>query len=126
MYKSPVEFYIEDIQHQMVKQMDEEMYQVVLHYVPNVDKDELIRALQYDREQYVNGYADGQRDATAHAHWVYDPNGCDWGIGAYRCSRCDCRNGGLPCNEDAHVYSYANSHYCPYCGAKMDEEVADG
>ena len=59
---------------------------------------------------------------VVHGQWEYDPNGCDWGIGAYRCSHCGNRNGALPCNEDAYVYSYACSRYCPYCGAKMDGE----
>ena len=60
---------------------------------------------------------------VVHGHWEYDPNGCDWGIGAYRCSHCGGRNGALPFNEDAYVYSYACSRYCPCCGAKMDGGV---
>lgn len=65
MYKSPVELLVTDIQHQIVKQQDEEIYQAVLHYVPNVDRAELIRALEYDRGQYEKGYADGKADAMA-------------------------------------------------------------
>lgn len=65
MYKSPIELLVTDIQNQIVKQQDEEIYQAVLHYVPNVDKEELLRALQYDRDQYHKGYADGKRDAMA-------------------------------------------------------------
>ena len=63
MYNSPIELLITDIQNQIMKQQDEEIYQAVLHYVPNVDREELIRALQYDRNQYEKGYADGKRDA---------------------------------------------------------------
>lgn len=63
MYNSPIEMLITDIQHQIVKQQDEEIYQAVLNYIPNVDKEELIRALHYDRQQYDKGYADGKRDA---------------------------------------------------------------
>ena len=65
MYKSPIELLVTEIQHQIVKQQDEEIYKAVLNYVPNVDKEELIRALQYDRDQYEKGYADGKRDAMA-------------------------------------------------------------
>lgn len=65
MYKSPIELLVTDIQNQIVKQQDEEIYQAVLHYVPNVDKEELLKALQYDRDQYHKGYADGKRDAMA-------------------------------------------------------------
>lgn len=65
MYNSPVELMITDIQNQILKQQDEEIYQAVLHYVPNVDREELIRALQYDRDQYEKGYQDGKADAMA-------------------------------------------------------------
>ena len=63
---------------------------------------------------------------VVHAHWKFDPNGCDWGIGAYRCSYCGNKNSALPINEDAYVYSYACSNYCPHCGAKMDGGNEDG
>ena len=63
MYKSPIDLLVADIQYQFEKQQDEEIYKAVLHYVPNVDKEELLRALKYDRNQYDKGYADGKRDA---------------------------------------------------------------
>lgn len=63
MYKSPIELLVDDIQHQIVKKQDEDIYKAVLHYIPNVNKEELIRALQYDRNQYEKGYADGKADA---------------------------------------------------------------
>lgn len=63
MYKSPIELLVMDIQNQIMKQQDEEIYQAVLHYIPNVDKAELIRALKYDRDQYEKGYRDGKADA---------------------------------------------------------------
>ena len=59
MYNSPIEMLITDIQHQIVEQQDEQIYQAVLTCITNVDKQELIRALQYDREQYDRGFADG-------------------------------------------------------------------
>ena len=65
MYKSPIELLVTDIQNQIVKQQDEEIYKAVLHYVPNVDKEELIRALKYDRDQYAKGHLDGEADAMA-------------------------------------------------------------
>ena len=65
MYKSPIEMLITNIEHQIVKQQDEEIYKAVLHHIPNIDKEELIRALQYDRNQYEKGYLDGKTDAMA-------------------------------------------------------------
>ena len=49
MYKSPIETMIADIQHQIAEQQDEEIYKAVVSVGINVDKDELLRALQYDR-----------------------------------------------------------------------------
>ena len=84
MYKSPIELLVADIQHQIVKQQDEEIYQAVLHYIPNVDKEELLRALEYDRNQYEKGYADGKRDAMAEL---------------VRCKDCDHRSDVLDCGN---------------------------
>lgn len=52
MYKSPIEI----IYGQMQTNMENNIYEAVQKYGVNVDKEELIRALQYDREQYEAGY----------------------------------------------------------------------
>jgi hypothetical protein len=64
MYRSPINVLISDIQHQIAEQQDEEVYKAVVSVGINVDRDELIRALAYDRHQYMKGYADGKADAT--------------------------------------------------------------
>ena len=94
MYESPIELLVTDIQHQIVKQQDEEIYQAVLHFIPDVDRTELLRALQYDRNQYGKGYADGKADAMAelvrckdcekqricrHAQYLGDNGFCSYG-----------------------------------------------
>lgn len=58
MYESPIEMIMEDIQTQIVKQQENDIYQAVQRYGIVVDKEELIKALQYDREQYTKGYKD--------------------------------------------------------------------
>lgn len=63
MYDSPIDLYISDIQNQIVAQQAEQIYQAVVHFVPDVKRDELLKALRNDREQYDKGYADGKRDA---------------------------------------------------------------
>lgn len=65
MYKSPIELLVTDISNQIVEQQEDAVYKAVLHFVPDIDKAELIRALNYDRGQYEKGYADGKRDAMA-------------------------------------------------------------
>lgn len=44
--------------------MDDNIYRTVLKYDINVDKEELLRALEYDRLQYDAGYLDGIREAN--------------------------------------------------------------
>ncbi len=65
MYKSPIDVLITDIQHQIAEQQDEQVYKAVVSVGINVDKEELLRALQYDRHQYAKGHLDGTADAMA-------------------------------------------------------------
>lgn len=59
-----------------------------------------------------------------HAHWKWDKDGMDWGIGAWVCSNCGLTfpDMEVALNKNAHIRKYAYSHYCGCCGAKMDEE----
>ena len=54
MYKSPVEI----IYGQMQQQMDGDILRAVQNYGITVDKEELIKALAYDRNQYDKGFQD--------------------------------------------------------------------
>lgn len=54
-YKSPIEL----IATQWRTECENGALRVVREYFPSVDKDELIKALQYDRDQYDKGYVDG-------------------------------------------------------------------
>ena len=58
MYKSPIEIIYGDMQ----TKLESDVFNIIQNYGVDVDKDELIRALQYDRGQYDNGYRDGYRD----------------------------------------------------------------
>lgn len=62
MYKSPIEVLYEGAE----MQYENGVISAVQKYGVDVDKDELVRALQYDREQYEKGYADGR----ACARWI--------------------------------------------------------
>ena len=62
MYKSPIEKIYREIQARMAQE-DENMIMTAIREVGvNVDKEELIKALQYDRNQYTKGYEDGKND----------------------------------------------------------------
>ena len=59
MYESPLNKIYSNIQSQMLKQDEENMMLCVNQAVGySVDKEELIKALSYDRDQYKKGYAD--------------------------------------------------------------------
>ena len=62
MYKSPIDVIISDIATEMIKKQDEQIYKAVQNVGVNVDKHELLKALNYDRQQYDKGYRDGLRD----------------------------------------------------------------
>jgi hypothetical protein len=54
-YESPITVF----QKQMEMQMEGEILKAVTEVGVYVDKDELLKALKHDREQYEKGYADG-------------------------------------------------------------------
>lgn len=62
MYESPITTMITDVTDNIAKQFAEQtenmVYQEVLNIGVHVDKEELEKALQYDRNQYENGYMD--------------------------------------------------------------------
>lgn len=57
-----------------------------------------------------------------HGKWRWNQNGMDWGLGAWECSECACRNNNLPMNKKINPLVFSGSKYCPNCGAKMDLE----
>lgn len=66
MYKSPIDIYIEDASTSFIrglnKQIDDKTIEAVMRYGITVDKDRLIKALEFDREQYDKGYQDGKHE----------------------------------------------------------------
>ena len=69
MYKSPIDI----IYGQMETQMEGDILRAVQKYGITVDKEELIRALQYDRGQYEKGYADAKAELVLckDCKWCY-------------------------------------------------------
>lgn len=67
MYKSPITV-LESFMDDIMEQRDDKIVAIVQSKIDvDVDKDELIRALQYDRNQYNAGYKDGKADAM---RWI--------------------------------------------------------
>lgn len=59
MYKSPIEVIVSQVQEMIIQQQEDQTFAAVQKVGINVDKQELLKALAYDRKQYEKGYADG-------------------------------------------------------------------
>ena len=64
MYKSPIDVFITNIQTQLLEQQENQIYQAIQKCGVNVDEVELIKALNYDRNQYQKGYNDAVENFT--------------------------------------------------------------
>ncbi len=58
MYKSPIEL-IQKMHTELESAIEKEVFRAITKVGVNVDKEDLIRALKYDREQYEKGFQDG-------------------------------------------------------------------
>ena len=71
MYESPIEMIASDIS---IK-LENDVVTAIQSYGINVDKDELIRALRYDRNQYNKGYQDAKAEIIhckdCKHHWTH-------------------------------------------------------
>lgn len=65
MYKSPIEVIRDEITCNVVKQEHEMIVRAVQRVVPMITEEELIKALQYDRGQYEQGFRDGRKARDA-------------------------------------------------------------
>lgn len=64
MYESPINLFISDIASEIDKQIEATVVTAVQKVGIDVDKDELVKALDYDRKQYKKGYEDGYVDGA--------------------------------------------------------------
>lgn len=60
MYEPPITQYTTDIQTKVENQLENHLMEILFGLGFDVDKEELIKALQYDREQYQKGFKDGK------------------------------------------------------------------
>lgn len=58
MYESPIEIAISEIIADFKQNQDKQIYETIQRMDINVSKKELIKALNYDRQQYEKGYND--------------------------------------------------------------------
>ena len=62
-YESPIHVYTTEIRQKIGEECDRIVFEEIKKVGVEVDKDELIKALNYDRDQYEKGYRDGRRDS---------------------------------------------------------------
>ena len=75
-YKSPIDVVIDDMQLQFRDAFDDAIVRAVQNVNITVDKDELIKALKHDRQQYDRGYADGEWEMFSLITSVFYGKGC--------------------------------------------------
>lgn len=61
-YESPITIVQKEMQNQLNIQMENSVIKAVREFGVDVDKEELIKALQYDRNQYSKGYNDAKAE----------------------------------------------------------------
>lgn len=112
-YKSPIELIVSDVQ----MKLEDSICEAVQNVGINVDKGELIKALEYDREQYKKGYEDALKqygECNQYGEWKPLGEPDDLGIHSWHiCSNCGF-------HTTWHMVDIF--HFCPNCGADMRKE----
>ena len=125
----PEEGWIDKIGKYIAGEVDNLVLESCVKVGCHVDKDELEKALRYDRVQYEKGYADGKRDAAAaiedlqaqlpkRGEWVEEnrrPRSMQ-----FICSVCHRTAYDPQPTRDKAWRKRCRYAYCPNCGAKME------
>lgn len=68
MYESPIRLLVQQVETSVREQQEKQIFEAVQKCIADVDREQLIKALAYDRYQYSKGYADGHADAMP--RWI--------------------------------------------------------
>lgn len=67
MYESPIRLLVQQLETSIREQLEKQIFEAVQKCGVDVDREELIKALAYDRAQYAQGYSNGRDDAQ---RWI--------------------------------------------------------
>ena len=62
MYESPVNLIYHESERQIIQEQEQTILKAIIGYDVVINKEELIKAINYDRNQYSKGYKDGVND----------------------------------------------------------------
>lgn len=108
-YESPIDIVVGEVQFKF----EQDVMKAIQSYDICVDRDELIKALQYDRHQYEKGFADAcklNRKQNV-GEWIKHCN-------TYECSVCK-EELFIEYAEDYDAIEDWSLRFCPFCGSKM-------
>lgn len=106
MYKSPIELIYKDAQYQL----EDGIYKAIQQVDIKVDREELIKALKYDRDQYKKGYEDAKAERKK-GKWITKSTFMPDHYGGYYIDQYVCTN----CESEF----FKPSKFCPNCGADL-------
>lgn len=120
-YKPPVEIWCNDFMDKIVTEIQEnnEMkIMAVINQHVSVDKEELIKALNYDRHQYEKGYADAKAEyQRPQGEWYYGEDEC--GQDGWFCSECGFFVPWYYQYYEKDINFIRDYKACPHCLAEM-------
>lgn len=70
-------------------------------------------------DAYEAGVQDAEQRLRETSEWVWNEDAIDWGLGAWVCKICGCRNDNIPNQSKWYPYNWAGTKYCPNCGRRM-------
>ena len=88
--------------------------------------DEYVSVFKKSDNKDIKGYIEHQPTIEPkRGEWIWDKDGIDWNIGAWRCSECGSRNANIGCNGNENPMRWSGSRFCPNCGADMREREGE-
>ena len=117
MYEPPIGLTLGDLEFQTLRGLRDKTEQTVLYAIQDVgiqvNKDELEKALRYDRDQYAKGYRDGSMSNLVTAKWIEHHF-------TIECSKCHTEFSDEVMSCEQYGWFWER---CPKCGANMTEVI---